>query len=127
MTIHTFWDNEEQTIVRCELKGAWTVTEFYASIRQTNAFAKSVEHPIYIIIDVRNNYSYPSGFFSALSTIRDKMHGNIVMTIIIGANPIITAFNKMFLKIYPNRNLQFAMVNTLDEAHQLVQSSVYNC
>lgn len=126
MTISVFWDGDDKTVIRQEVSQKWSIEDFYLSIEQSNTLIETVKHPVHIIIDMSKSHSLPKGFISSLSSIQNKSHSRIDITIIVGANVLITAFSKLFAKLYPNRDLRFYMVSTLDEARKLLNEDHHN-
>ena len=121
MTIETFWDTPEQTVIRHELKHSWTIPEFHNAMQTTNNMVETVGHDVRLIVDVRNSDGYPSGFLSALRATQNRRHPRIAMIIVVGGNLLITTFNKLYRQLYSSTTVSFAMVNTLDEAYDLIQ------
>ncbi|MBZ0295513.1 MAG: hypothetical protein K8L99_23345 [Anaerolineae bacterium] len=61
MPIHTFWDNEDKTVVRVENEGKWTWDEFHLSLDEVASLIESVDHRVDVINVDRPGASMPPG------------------------------------------------------------------
>jgi hypothetical protein len=127
MGIELYWDNDEQTVMLCEVDGPWTWDELYDTVLKIKKVTDRTDHEVGAILDVsRGLFMSPGAIFSAsgwenmkriLALGDDKGTGPLV---IVGANSVIRRMYDTIKNFDPHkfRNVQFA--DTADQARALL-------
>lgn len=116
MGIEVYWLNERQTVIVNQVVGFWSLDDFWTSFEQTQRLMGSVHHEVHLILDMEKSQGLPPGFIPSLKNIRTKAHPNTGMTVLVGANPLVVAFSKMFTRLFPVKEARFVMVATISDA-----------
>jgi hypothetical protein len=80
----------------------------------------SVSHPVDIIIDVQTVTANYNGFLSAVRYANKVVPANQRLVILVGATAFLKAMTHVAEKIAPNATDKGYMVDTLEQAHQLI-------
>lgn len=110
------WFDEEKTIIVHYFDGKWTLQDYLQSLKDSELMLNTVDHPVTLFLDMTHSKGLPKGFMSVLRANAKRRHPNSGQVLMIGANPIILAFIKLFSKIYYNPNSRFFIVGSIDEA-----------
>ena len=124
MPVRAEWGNNSKTIMRWTFEGAWKWEEYYNLRSSTNRQISDEKHNVDLIVDLTKSSTLPSGILTHGKNAVSVTPTNIGMTILVGANPVLRAFYKMFSSLYRNliasKELDMVMVETLDEAYLLL-------
>ncbi|NDJ59829.1 MAG: hypothetical protein GYB67_01820 [Chloroflexi bacterium] len=92
MGIELYWDNDEQTVMLCEIAGAWTWDEMFATFDNIEKVTARLDHNVDAIIDVRDGATVPGGsiftpttFQNAKAMLKRGENGTGAV-VIVGAN-----------------------------------------
>ncbi|MBC8171272.1 MAG: hypothetical protein H7X77_06355 [Anaerolineae bacterium] len=125
MGIQLKWTDETKTVILQTFEGKWTWEDFYKVNQQAFAMIHTVSHKVDIFSDFRTSGPLPVG--GAITHARNalkEMPDNWGMLVIINdgvlINVMVSAFTTMFRNSMGKKTL---LARTLEEAHQLVQSS----
>lgn len=123
MGITILWDNEEKTIIRYVYEGRWVWDDLHHARVQVHEMLNTVNHPVGIIVDVRESTLVPNGALSQgrqFATTSPTTHPNEGRTIIVGANTFLRSMYDLFRKIYTtlSGNLDVDFAPTLESARQ---------
>ncbi len=127
MTITLQWEDKQQTILRYDIFGHWTADELEQRMDEAAARMSTVNHPINIFVIVQDMRFIPILSLKTLRrvasapTIRHPNFGGTI--VLIGANPFIAKLFAIFQRIAPQAAHQYRFVDTLAEAHKIVQNS----
>jgi hypothetical protein len=118
MAITVSWDNPEQTIVRYEYSGQWTVGELTNAMREVQSLMDLVSHRVDVIIDMRESKFMPN---SALSLGRNaimRKHPNQGKSVIIGASNFARTLYNVFRQVYRTSfdESAYSFADNLEEA-----------
>lgn len=116
MGIKVNWYDKDKTIVRYEFEGQWRWDDLHEAIKQVNALLESVNHPVYIIIDVTEGTIVPAGAFSHMRMRSMNAAPNWAGGIFVGMNTFLKTLITTFIKVYPKLGERYAVCNTMDEA-----------
>jgi hypothetical protein len=116
MPITSQWANPEKTIVYFIYEKPWNLEEFQSGVEQVNALLDTVQHPVDMIIHMRDGLPslVDSGPFR--SVIRN-FHPNIRNTALVGANDFVRRTITAFMRVLGQQNHPFFFAATLEEAH----------
>jgi hypothetical protein len=124
MPVHAQWDNPQKTIMRWTFEGAWTWDEYYSLRVSTNQEIAAEPHPVDLIVDLSQSKTLPSGVLTHGKNAVSVTPKNIGVTVLVGANPVLQAFYKMFSSLYEgiisSKKLNMVMVANLDAAYKLL-------
>jgi hypothetical protein len=124
MPINVFWDDFEKTIVRAELVDYWTWNDYYRSVAEGARLVQGITQRIDQIVDMRRSHSLPPGVaLTHLKRARASDPENPGITVIIGANLMVRVFVAVLERAYGTRFPPRYIVETLDEAHDLISES----
>jgi hypothetical protein len=98
-----------------------------AAIAQADGLITSVEHPVHLIIDIRNSGGLPGDFLSRAKDLfgQGEARANEGQRVVIGAGRLLRMAYKSLLAVY-GQHLEgrpFLFANDLDEARQLLVES----
>jgi hypothetical protein len=110
------WFDEEKTIIFHCFEGEWTLQDYYQSLKESNELLETVDYKVVHFLDMLQSDGLPKGFLSAMRGSSKRWHPNSGRVVMIGGNPFVLAFSKLFSKIYPNPDASFFMVGSIDEA-----------
>ena len=123
MPIQVFWDNAEKTIVRREMSGKWTWDEFFESQQAVNSMLEGLPQTVDQIFDVRQAAALPQGALTQLRSATNQRAYNSGLRVVVGPNRFYEVMFTMLAKIMPHLKESVVMVETLDDAYQLIQES----
>jgi hypothetical protein len=100
MGIELYWDNDADTVMRCEFDREWTWDELDAALAKIKRITDRADREIAAIIDVRKGVNFPGGtiFSPAAFEQAKKMlrmgEGGKGPVVVLGASPLIkTVYN----------------------------------
>ncbi len=123
MPITNYWLDAEHTIIKVDYEGRWTWDEFFVSADNGRDLAKSVDHRIDYILDMRNGIIPRSGSTLTNSrTVMARRASNTGLFVI-----LTTPFVKTMLNVFKNFDrengaIMFAAA-TPEEAQALIDKS----
>lgn len=115
MSVIVEWDHEEAAVVRQTFTGKWTWNELYTSLQEVDRLIRSVDHPVFLLIDMRKSMVLPSGALAHVRTL-DRWHPNLQKIIAIGVNPLIRTMFGVVARVRPSMHEQIILVITLEDA-----------
>jgi hypothetical protein len=124
MSVTSMWDNPERTVIRLACEGDWGWDEAVANDTVLNTMLEEVNHPVAIIIDVRNGDKIPmGGLLPNMPAMRDGVmasHPSVTMTVIVGGGAIADNMLKLWNRLAPNSEARFRAASSLEEAHAII-------
>ncbi len=121
MGITVSWDDEQQTIVRMRFVGGWSLADFRAANLQVVMLVRSVEHPVYVLSDVRASDDIPIGILWQLRDIAGMRPPNWGGGIALTKNVIIKSVVDILGQIYMGAQQQrLFVVMTEEEAGTVI-------
>ena len=101
MPIELSWDDDAKTILRHTYAGAWTVAEFYEAVDASRNLLLEVDHPVDLIIDMRDGPDPPRGITPAYQYADRKVPENQRLIVMVNPSEYMRAFNKIVDGIAP--------------------------
>ena len=123
MSIHAFWDNDEQTIIRfLYRRGNWEWHDFYAALEEARTLVESVERrQVGFIIDITYGSLTPGIFMSQTKVLHEfRQHPAVSLVIVIGADRFIEALYQISTANVPLHD-QYYFARTLDDAYIILE------
>ncbi|MBZ0293489.1 MAG: hypothetical protein K8L99_13055 [Anaerolineae bacterium] len=124
MPIHTFWDDDQKTIIQIQSKGQWTWEEFHKSLDQTVEMIESVDHRVDVINVECPGAVMPPGppiiHFQRVTRLFENFSG-LYITVITSSLSlmIMRTFTRLPMITVPD---SFRAVNYLNEAYALIEA-----
>jgi len=123
MAIELYWDNDERTVMLCEIRGDWTWEQMYDTLDKIKKVTDKVTTPVAAIIDISDGVSIPGGSFltsaafeHAKNMLKMGESGTGPM-VIVGAGSVIKTAYKMFTGMAQGKALSnIAFTDTADQA-----------
>ncbi len=126
MPIELYWDNDEQTVMLCEIRDPWTWDDLFATLEKMKKVTDRASYTIGAILDVTGGVKLPGGSLFSPAT-RDNALKMIKMgeggsgpVVVVGASPMIKAIHTAALTLDRHAASHFRFVKTMDEARNLM-------
>lgn len=117
MPLHVYWDDREQSILRCDSEGKWTWDEYHNSLNQVCDMARDIGHRVDLINVELPGASMPAGsplpHFNRASKV---LPDNVGLNIVVVRSAVVRAMASMMGKMPGNQMHTIKMVATIDEA-----------
>ena len=125
MSIELYWDNDDQTVLRCEFPRHWTWDEMYATLDQIKQITDHADREIGAILDVRQGISIPGGLFTPSSLEHAKRmlklgEGGSGTVVVVGASPLIKTVAAAFRGLDADAVSHVSFVDTPDQARAIL-------
>ncbi len=105
----------------------WTWDQLHAAIEKADVLILSVEHPVHLIIDIRQSGGLPRDFMSRAKDIfaQGEARANEGQRIVIGAGRWLRLAYSSLVTVYGQELAQrpFLFANDLDEAQRLLNDA----
>jgi hypothetical protein len=122
MSIELLWDNEEKTILRHVYVGRWTWEELREKDADLKLMLASVEHPVDMIIDMRESFFLPNGpTIGNLRNAERSLPPNARSVILVGGNLLTLLISRVMRLIPASGKRRFQIAASLEEAHELIR------
>jgi len=83
MPIHFDWDNDDQTVLRFVATAPWNWNDFHKNMRRATFWLDTVDHPVEIIIDLRQSDALPAGALGHIRSLGNRSHPNLRSRLVI--------------------------------------------
>jgi hypothetical protein len=123
MPIQVIWGNEEKTVILREMSGKWTWDEFFESQRTVNDMLEGIPQTIDQIFDVSRASALPQGALTQLRSATNQRAYNSGLRVVVGPNRFYEMMFAMLAKIMPHLKDSVVMVETMEDAYQVIQES----
>jgi hypothetical protein len=126
MGIRTHWYNDEKTAIRYYFTGIWTWTECFAAVDQAVEMLDSVQHPVVLIIDMRDNQHVPSlspQALSGMANLPTMAHPNTAFLVLVGARLVVKTTFEVFRRLFPSAAARYRVVDSIGEAEALMSEA----
>ncbi len=120
MGITVSWDDEQQTLVRMRFVGAWSLDDFRLANLQTIMLVRSVDHPVYVLSDLRASGDIPLGILWQLRNIAGMRPPNWGGGIALTRNVIIKSVVDILGRVYMGQQQQKLFVVATEEQVEAV-------
>ena len=124
MAVEVIWDNDEQTVIRYRLVGAWTWEEIRVAAATSNTMLDAAGRKIDFIYDMQGSTALPQNAITRMRGFIGKEHPLTGRSVVVGAGKsmlimlarsILGAVKKLY-----GTDWNFAFADTLDEARGLL-------
>jgi hypothetical protein len=122
MPIKLWWEDEAQTIFCWHLEGHWTWEEFRARLPLAAAAQRSVDHRVDVLFDMRQTDHLPPAAVHHVRQVLASMPDNVGLLVMVGPNIFVKAALATFSSLYKQSAKKFRLVDTLDEAYELLSA-----
>ena len=126
MTVRAEWDNTQKTIMRLTFEGAWTWDEYFTSAAFVNQQIIAENHVVDVIVDLTANNIMPSGALTQGKKAMIAKPANNGITILVGVNPVLQGFYKMFSGLYQgiirSKKVNMVMAATMEAAYKILEA-----
>lgn len=133
MGIELYWDNDEQSVMLCEVDRHWTWDEMDVLLDKVKKTTDRSERVLGAILDLRQGVHFPGGSFltpAALSRARKmlKMGDGVQQgpVVVVGASPLIRTVHKTLAKMDKTGLNNVSFAETLDEARDILKRHDYH-
>jgi len=116
MSVHVEWDNEERTRILWSFVGRWTWGEFDEAVKVVIGMVANVEHPVDLLIDVRQMSILPPDIVKHVKTrylSKPKKMGRLIA---VGVDNNLQLFWNIFTDLPYAQSLKLIYFETLEEA-----------
>lgn len=121
MPYEILWEDEARSIIRHRYIGAVDVSEYYEVIRINVERLAEVDHPVDVIVDVREMQTDLKGFLTAVRYADRKVPANQRLLIVVGANSFAKVMGNIAQKIAPKAAGNVYFVDDLKQALQRIR------
>jgi len=124
MSIHAFWDDSDETIIRfLYRRGNWEWHDFYAALEQARTLVASLDRQVGFVIDITYASLTPGIFMSQAKILHEfRRHPNVSLVIVIGADRFIEALYGVSSAHVPLSD-RYYFARTLDDAYVIVEET----
>lgn len=129
MAIELYWDNDERTVMLCEIRGDWTWEQLYDTLGKIKKVTEKATTTLAAIIDISDGATIPGGSFltpSALDHAKTMLKMGESGTgpmVIVGAGSMIKTAYKLFTGMAQGEALsKISFVDTADQARARLAS-----
>ena len=121
MSIDFAWDNDDQTVLRLVATAPWNWNDFHKGMRRATFLLDTVDHPVELIIDLRQSNTLPAGALGHVRSLGKPLHPNMrTRLIIIGLDPSVAGPLGGADGIYQVGERLIHFVKTDDEAQAVI-------
>jgi len=126
MPIVSTWHNEEKTIFRTDISGAWTWDEFHKSIDNAQQELAEVDHPVIVISVSANDAKSPGGnSLPHLSrAVRQKPSNQLLTITVTRHQSMQKIISKIMTNIFPFLPQGLMAVDTFEEALAIAEEKL---
>lgn len=128
MHITVDWDNENRTIIRFQFQRGWTWDNLRAAIGQADDLITSVDHPVNLVIDIREAGAIPADFMSGATDIfaSGEARANEGVKVVVGAGRLVRMAYDALRRLYGSKleGRPFLFASSLEEAYKLLKQRV---
>jgi hypothetical protein len=122
MSIHAFWDNEAQTVIRfLYRRGNWEWHDFYAALEEARTLVASTQRQVGFVIDISYGSLTPGIFMAQSKVLHEfRRHPAVSLVIVVGADRFIEALYQISSTNVPLKD-QYYFAQTLDDAYVVLE------
>jgi hypothetical protein len=125
MAVSVAWDNDEQTILRYDVKGHWTWDEFTVAFKQGLAMVAAVTHRVDFMVNPLDQksrgYLPPNTIYHVITMYRNSPP-NKGLTVVIGGGSFFKTLNELNRRLYPRISARYLVVDSLEEARAALKT-----
>lgn len=121
MGITANWTDNSQTIIRYDFEGHWDWDMFYPVYEQVITMAKSVDHRVDVVLDLRENNTFPKNVIMHIKNIADKRPKNMGKSILVTENRFALSLFRVARHLNHRIDKYFRIVPTFEEAYAIIE------
>ncbi len=122
MSIRVKWGNEANTYLVWELVGKWTWEEYKFTFNQAYAMIERTDDVVDVLVDITQSHFIPFNSFPYLRQAILTRPANMGVILLIGCNRSMKIILDGFARIYDEFAQMIAYVETLEEAHAILEA-----
>jgi hypothetical protein len=125
MPIQIHWEDDAQTVVRCEFRSPWTWDELFSTMEEVKAITDVADHEVGAILDVSEGVTIPGGLFNPQTLENAKKmikigEGGSGPVVVVGTSPMIKMMYNVAQTINREAMANFSFAETVDQARQIL-------
>lgn len=121
MPVTVNWDNDDKTIVRYQLSGAWTPEELFPALDQGAALMNSIDYPVDVILDFAGSTAFPLDKLFAMGRYAEgKTSANQRRVVMVRSLPVLRGLLDTMRRFLPRATRGVYFADTLDDAYALI-------
>jgi hypothetical protein len=120
MGIQVEWDNDDKTVVRWDVSGVWTWTEFYTAQDESNRLIRSVDHTVDIIGNLLGSAGLPANTLTAYRQGLKRSAANRGVIVFVVSSTFLKAMVATFRRINKPLANKVLAASTVEEARALL-------
>ena len=114
------WNNDEQDILLMNVIGDWKLDEYYEKYLEGKVMMESVQHPVFLILDMSKTSSIPSRMMSTASFSRKNRAHNLQFTVFVGASLFIRKLAEIMTSIVSKGHKRLYFAENHQEARAII-------
>jgi hypothetical protein len=126
MGIELFWDDDDQSVLLCEISGRWTWVEMFATLRTIKKITDKVDYEISAIIHVRSSTTFPGGSLLTSANMENarkmlKMgEGGTGPMVVVGANALVRTVCEAIAKLEKQATSNVRFADSVEQARVIL-------
>lgn len=121
MPITIEWENEQRTIARWTLEGAWTWDDFRAAQAEFHTMLREVDHMVCVIADMRRAGPLPASSIIHFRNAERSAMPNRDIIVLVGSGLLVRAVTDTFNRVFRRKdNSLFLHADSIEDAHALI-------
>jgi hypothetical protein len=121
MSIKVEWDNDEKSVMRYTVEGAWTWDEFYEARDQASGLIEESPYAsIGAIIDFRAGNFMPRNALSHFHQVSRTSNPRSGLAVMVGASGFVTALFHLMSRVYGSVEDKMRLAEDMDEARAIL-------
>jgi hypothetical protein len=119
MPVSIDWTDDSRTLARYEILAPWTWDDLHTAAERLDAMLDSVDHPVDVLIDVRQMGSLPSSALGHLRSLTQQTarHPHWRLSLIIGASRLVQALMNTLTLLHPQIGARYVVVESEEQAY----------
>lgn len=120
MPIEVTWGNLEKTYTIFTFNGTWSWDEYYNAIKTGSELIADVPYIVNIVIDMTGSELLPNNLLSHSNSSMRQPPRHFDLAVIVTNSAFIKMFGQILDRLFKNKT-RFRVVNTLEDAHQMLR------
>lgn len=122
MPIHLNWGDVDETFLILNFDGQWSGEDLYTNIKDFFERVATKDHPIELMVDMRQSLAPPQHLVTMLRSIINRPHdGNVKrVVVIVNSNFWQRIFSVIAKSVQRNISKKVTFVETVDEAYSML-------
>ncbi|MDX2159965.1 MAG: hypothetical protein SF162_01445 [bacterium] len=126
MGIELYWDNDERTVMLCEVRDPWTWEDLFTTLEKIKKITDRSETTIGAILDLTEGVTIPGGsifnptVFNHAKTMLQMGEGGTGPLVIVGVSPMIRTVFNAFRGMDREATSNITFTPSLDEGRRIM-------